>query len=73
VRSWYAEGHYLGRIWRAYNAGRIDGPELERLTGHVVAGGHLDEYLRPTDQPAPGTALAAEHERERRNGQRPDG
>lgn len=71
MRSSYAEQHYLGQLWRAYNAGRIDTEQLDALTGHVIAGGHLDDYLRPTDHPKPGSALAAEHDRERREGLRP--
>jgi hypothetical protein len=71
MRTAYAEEHYLAMLWRAFNAGRIDTTALDSLTGHVLRGGHLDEYLRPVDAPLRGSALAAEVERERRNGQRP--
>lgn len=54
-----AQDRYLERLEHAYRTDAITAEELDVLTGHVVAGGHLGRRLEPLDAPPAGSALAA--------------
>jgi hypothetical protein len=54
-----ARDEYLDRLRSAYARDAVTLGQLERLTAHVLAGGHLGRRFEALDDPDPRSALAA--------------
>lgn len=54
-----ARDEYLDRLRNAYGRDAITLGQLERLTAHVLADGHLGPRFEPLADPDPRSALAA--------------